>query len=396
MQNSFRKKRRRPRRDASNDERSDDAQGSSGRRGRRGRRKPRPIAEGTITRIATQRRNTSRVSIYIDNEFAFGLVQDIVLDFKLCTGQHLTVKRQEEVLHANAFIEARSKALEYISYKPRSEQEVRDRLRKKEFHEAAIEAAITRLRELGYLNDASYAEAFVRDRLVMRRYGMRRIRQELKQRGVDEKLIRDAVEPIEDDQVLEAAQTAAAGRWKSLMRKSRLTNHQRRQKLYSFLARRGFGSDVVRKAIEKYKHLEDEMAENEKKSAEAEGVDRETALAFARKRWQVLLRLESNGRKRSQKLWDHLRRKGISTDMIRDVASVVEAEFEAEEPEEEEQDDEQLREEVMELARKRWRVLGRLESNQRKRVRKLEDFLRRRSVAYELISDAVDTVMAEG
>ncbi|MEO1270070.1 MAG: RecX family transcriptional regulator [Myxococcota bacterium] len=415
MYNTNHTRRRRRRSSHTQNTRASEHNGDPQQRGRR-RRKPRPLAEGTITRIATQRRNPSRVSVYLDGQFAFGLVQDIVLDFGLHSGQLLTIERQQEVLQANGLIEARSKALEYISFKPRSEQEVRDKLHSREFSKEAIDAAIGRLKELGYLDDGRYAEAFARDRVVVQRYGPRRIERELHKRGVAATLIVKALGTLTAEQVEEAATAAADGRWRSLRTKGGLTVYARRRKLYSFLARRGFGADMVRRILERMdlevgaaEEVKPERSQKQGRQPNRTGsssaqspsssIDRETALAWARKRWKVLLRLEPNARKRSQKLWAHLRRKGVSTELIRSVSDTVVAEYAQEEEAHSSAtvvDEDQAQAEALELARKRWRVLKRLESNARKRTQKLKDYLRRRAVNGDVIREVVDRVVNEG
>ena len=60
--------------------------------------------------------------------------------------------------------------------------------------EAAIAAVLTRLKDYGYLNDASFAETYARLRQENEKFGQRRVKQDLKQKGVPDALIAETLE----------------------------------------------------------------------------------------------------------------------------------------------------------------------------------------------------------
>lgn len=357
------------------------------------RPEPRPIAEGTITRIATQRRNPNRASVFIDNEFAFGVFQGILLEYGLHSGKRLTVAEQNTLLKSNALLEARSKALEYLTGRLRSEHELREKLHKKEFAPDVIEQTIHRIKELGYINDAHYAEAFSRERLNINRYGKRRIRRDLIKRGVANPLIEAALSALDDHAILDAARRAAG----ALRKRLRVADlFARRQKLYAHLARRGFDPDVIRIILDEFKAEEEQTYTREphmKPSEQKPTLSLDEVMVLARKRHSTLERLERSPRKREQKLKDFLRRRSVPFDLIKQALDLL-AEEAPDEPEatlggaEEGADDDF--DEIIALAQNRWGKLMRLESNQRKRRQKLKDFLRRRSIPFEQISRLFD------
>lgn len=206
-----------------------------------------PEAEATITRIQVQRTNSDRCSVYLDEAFAFGVYQDVVVRFGLRKGQKLTVAEQREILAADQVHIAMATALHYLGYKPRTEREVRRKLDEKDLGVVA-DRTIARLNELGYLDDASYAHMYVESRL-RRGYGPRRIRMELRRRGVANAQVEEALEEVVDaDDRLEAAREQAARRWPRLQKVA--DPRRRRKKLYDFLLRRGFGYDLVRQVTD--------------------------------------------------------------------------------------------------------------------------------------------------
>jgi regulatory protein len=95
--------------------------------------------------------------------------------------------------------------LRYLSYRPRSETEVRSYLRRLGCSPNAIETAIAKLCSLNYLNDESFARTWALSKAQNRGFGPRRIEQELRTKGIDQPLVRDVVRETfaeEDEQAL--------------------------------------------------------------------------------------------------------------------------------------------------------------------------------------------------
>jgi regulatory protein len=139
--------------------------------------------------------------------------------------------------------------LRILNYRFNSEAELREKLDRKEFPRDAIDAAISRLRDERWLDDARFAAAFVRTRL-RKGIGRLRINRELQAAGVDSATIAQALDiPEHDDR--SAAMTAAKKRLAILRRRD--DDDAIRQKLIAYLFRQGYDSsmaiDVVREAM---------------------------------------------------------------------------------------------------------------------------------------------------
>jgi regulatory protein len=108
---------------------------------------------------------------------------------------------------------------------------------------------ITTLSEHGYLDDARFADQFVRDRAASRGWAKHRLRQELRKRGVPQSTVDPALAQADEETVLddERSATEAARKW----RRTHSARDPERdgQRLYGFLARRGFSPDVIRRAM---------------------------------------------------------------------------------------------------------------------------------------------------
>ncbi len=207
----------------------------------------RSLRSGTITRLAQQKRDADRVSVFIDGTFAFGLAIDLAMGLR--KGQALTVEEQQALLDDEERLKAKAAALDYIAYQARTEQEVRQKLARKGFAEPVAEEAVARMRELGYLDDADYARAYARGRLNGRGHGPQRIRADLLRRGVARPTIDAALDDlVEEDDLRETALRHGRKRWQRLQREE--DPYKRRKKLSDFLMRRGYDYDLIREVVE--------------------------------------------------------------------------------------------------------------------------------------------------
>lgn len=209
----------------------------------------RSFEAGTITKMEAQKHDSDRMSIFIDDAFAFGLHQDIVLKHRLSTGQHLSAEEQRELVNADQVVKAKVKALDYLAHKPRTEAEVRRKLQRKDYAPTVVNDVIDQLMERGYLDDESYAFEYVQRRFSHKGYGPVRLQAELKKRGIDRTLAENAIESLfQSEDQLAAARQKAQARWPRIARED--DPRKRRDKLYRYLKRRGFTYDVIRQVID--------------------------------------------------------------------------------------------------------------------------------------------------
>jgi regulatory protein len=205
---------------------------------------PEAADAGTITALEPQTHDSSRTSVFLDGEFAFGVHQDLVVKHGLRVGRTLTPEERRTIEQDEQYVQAKQRALDYLAHKPRTETEVRRKLRQEDHPETVIEDVVARLYELSYLDDEAYASDYVRNRFASKKYGPVRIRRELVERGVDRHLAEAAVDDLfEDEDPVAAARHHAEKRWSRLADED--DPRRRKQKLYRYLRRRGFTSDTI-------------------------------------------------------------------------------------------------------------------------------------------------------
>ena len=137
---------------------------------------------------------------------------------------------------------ARKIALDLLSIRPRSESELRTALAKRNVPDELIDELCGRFTEVGLLDDAQFASMLVASRSSFSHHGKRRIRQELRNKGVPDEHAQAALDEIDDDAELDAARAVAQRKMRSL---SGLEPHVAKRRLAGALARRGFGPGAV-------------------------------------------------------------------------------------------------------------------------------------------------------
>ena len=191
-----------------------------------------------ITAIEVQKKNPNRVSISLDEQFAFGLSR--IVAAWLNVGQELSEEKIAALQEEDAREVAIQKALRFLGYRARSVSEVRETLQKHAIPEAVIERTLERLQESGLLNDQEFAQAWVENRNTFRPRSRRALAFELRRKGLDDDVIQQTLEQTVDESSL--ARDAAR---KYLRKVQGLDWPDFRNKLGGFLGRRGFSYDVV-------------------------------------------------------------------------------------------------------------------------------------------------------
>ncbi|MBI3576443.1 RecX family transcriptional regulator [Candidatus Gottesmanbacteria bacterium] len=135
-------------------------------------------------------------------------------------------------------------AFRFVSYRPRSQKEIRDFLEKKLkkyklYAPTVIGKIMDRLKELGYVDDTKFAAWWVEQRSLHRPKGKRLLVEELRRKGIFTQTI------ILDERLL-----AAAAAKKKLPRWKLLSPLEKKKKMYDFLGRRGFSFEVIRTVVD--------------------------------------------------------------------------------------------------------------------------------------------------
>jgi regulatory protein len=203
---------------------------------------------GTITSLAIQANDPQRVNVFVDGEFAIGISIYVMQDEHLHKGQVLSQADWDRLEQSERASRAWNAALRLLEARPRSEHELRDRLRRKEFAAHEIDTAINRLRELELLDDAQFAKLWINNRQQVSPRGSQALRQELRAKGVARDVADAALsEQIDADSEHAACEAVARGAVHKYANAPDFATFQR--KFGGFLLRRGFRYDSVKPIV---------------------------------------------------------------------------------------------------------------------------------------------------
>ena len=214
-----------------------------------------------ITALEPQVTNPERINVFVDGRFLLGVNASVVFQMGLEPEQELEPVQLEELQSEAGLQQAVDRAYNYLSYRPRSREEVRRYLRRKETPPETIEAALARLDRLDLINDHSFASFWVESREQFSPRGARALKNELRMKGVEREVVEEMIDDEKDEE-----RALRAGRKKalSLIRIPGMDFATFRARLGSFLQRRGFGYDVSTRTIRAlWKELREEDGEEE-------------------------------------------------------------------------------------------------------------------------------------
>jgi regulatory protein len=199
-----------------------------------------------ITALEPQANNAERINLYVDGRFLLGVSVAVVLQMKLELEQELSPEQLEQLRGEEALQQAIERAYNYLSYRPRSREEVRRYLRRKQTAPAIIDATLERLDRLELVNDHAFASFWVENREQYSPRGASAIKNELRMKGVTREVVDEMISDEKDEEL-----ALRAGRKKahSLLHNPAMDYMTFRTRLGSFLQRRGFGYEVVARTV---------------------------------------------------------------------------------------------------------------------------------------------------
>ena len=194
---------------------------------------------GRITALTFQKRTQDRVNLFIDDRFAMGI--PAIEAARLRVGQLLDHADIERLSRLDAESRAFDRAVRFLSYRPRSEAEMRRYLHEKKVDGAVEEKIIARLIDLHYLDDREFARWWIENRTEFSPRGVHAIRQELRLKGVSHDIVGEAIERYLPE-AKETVENLARRRASRLSGEDQFTF---KRKLSAFLLRRGFSYEDV-------------------------------------------------------------------------------------------------------------------------------------------------------
>jgi len=200
-----------------------------------------------ITSLKAARRPAGFVEVAVDDVEVGLIAEKDVNRLGLAAGLRIDEATLRELHGLVGLTEALRLANGFIGFRPRSTAEVRQRLRRAKIEPAVIDTAIETLVNQGLLDDKRFADLWVENRTAFKPRSSRMLETELRRKGVDRATVHDALEATAGIDETQLAIEAGRPRIRRLGAGDRLAFER---SLSAFLARRGFGYEAIKPAVE--------------------------------------------------------------------------------------------------------------------------------------------------
>lgn len=225
--------------------------------------------------------------------------EDLLVRYRLLKGTEITPELFEELKSSAGFDMGLQMAYNYVSYQLRSELEMLQYLKKKEISVQDAQRVIERLKELRLIDDLVFAQSYVRTQIRMSDKGPFHLTQQLKQKGIPEDFILQALDLYSEETQNDVALKAAEKIWNKNHSRSHRENLN---KVRSTLMQKGFGAEVIQFVLGELPQEKDEESEWDNLVKEGhKALRRHQRLAY---------------RPRVQKIKNQLYQKGFAMDQI--------------------------------------------------------------------------------
>ncbi|WP_173917134.1 recombination regulator RecX [Halobacillus sp. Marseille-Q1614] len=257
-----------------------------------------------ITRITTQKKNKNRYNIFLDRgqgeSYGFSVDEDILVKYRLQKSMELEESTINALIQQDTIHKSYTLAINFLSYRMRSEQEIREYLERKEVDEEHAEEVVRLLYKERLLDDQEFANSFVRTKVNTASKGPLLIKKDLIQKGVSALTADEALNYFSFDKQVEKAKKFAEKKMNSDRKKSQ---RQQIQNVQQTLMQKGFTGDVIQEVISQL-------------PKENNGKEEWEAVVFQGEKLLRKYERKSEGYELKQKLKTGLYRKGFAFDNI--------------------------------------------------------------------------------
>jgi regulatory protein len=202
-----------------------------------------------ITGITPSPRKPGRFSLEVDGQEAATLSIEAIERLQLRTGIALDERTEREIAREAGILETYDRALNMLAARGRASADLRRVLVRKGEPADQVNAAIARLEDAGFLDDAMFARQFTRSKAVGGGLSRRRVQQELSKRGVARDVSSTAINEVFVEEGVDEAVSIERVARKKVRSLGGVDAATRKRRLYSFLARRGYDSADISRVL---------------------------------------------------------------------------------------------------------------------------------------------------
>lgn len=201
-----------------------------------------------ISEIQPQKKNTFRFSVFIEDRFLLGVSDHTLCQFNLAKGVEITPVLYNDIMHEEYKWKIREYFIMLLSRRDHSKKELAQKAFLKGYPATETEIILDDLKEKGYINDLAFAKKFVKDKFRFNKWGTTKLKNELIRKGITDSDINDALKEISGEEVIEQIEMLVQ---KNRLKFLRTESSKRKKKIFDFLLRKGYDSDVVLKHLDR-------------------------------------------------------------------------------------------------------------------------------------------------
>ncbi len=202
--------------------------------------------------ISAQKGKANKIHISIDGEYTLTVDADFWFTCGYTSGDEIDEEQYNALADKIAKRRCFNRALNILSRRDHSEKELFTKLARQD-GEAAAQAAVDRIKELGYINDERYAQSLAKELAERKGYSVRAIKAELIHRGIDRYTAENAVEETALDEC-DKINILLNGKYRR-----KLADEKGRRQVFNALLRLGYSYGDIRSAMRDY----DEFGEDD-------------------------------------------------------------------------------------------------------------------------------------
>lgn len=199
-----------------------------------------------ITKIEVQKNNKERVNIYVDNKYAFAAFIDTIISEGIVKGLEINNEIINKINCEERIKKCKNDAIKIVEKSYKTEKEVIDKLKQKEYEDSEINYVINFLREYKFIDDKSYAKSYAKGK--MSNNGKNKIKYALKRKGVPDEIINETLDNINEDEELQNAIEVGYKKYNVIIKREN-DKYKIKNKLCAFLAGRGYDFQTAIKAV---------------------------------------------------------------------------------------------------------------------------------------------------
>ncbi len=188
---------------------------------------------------------SKQIKVFLDGKLALSLRGETAVNERLRVGQELSDDEVETLARSDQSQRCLESAIRYLSYRLRSEHEMKERLHQRGFDDDSIDVVINKLKGQGLIDDTAFTQFWKDNRETFSPRSQRLTKLELRRKGVAGDIIDEVIDTIDDS---DSAYRAAQGKARRLP----LTDYESfRRRLGGYLKRRGFGYEVTNNTVKR-------------------------------------------------------------------------------------------------------------------------------------------------